>query len=127
MTYESQVVYRDPTCTDTERFGIDVLSVTPPEHDGRVYGVISITHGARFQDGLDNEGQRQSVCVKPGDELRMLAALGDKLRGVREGDPNLNNSTLVVTASRLKEIAMRCGLTEAQAMRLCRLAAKPVR
>lgn len=121
--YKDEVVYEDPTCLDASQ-GVDVLSASPAYNNGRNYGIISVTHGAKFVGDSNRHGATQSVCVEPGRELRVLAALGDKLRGVRDGDAN---GTIVVTVDRLRGIAMRLGLSEEQALTLCRQAAKPVR
>ena len=105
------VVYTDPTDQH------DLLSATPTYNNGVCYGTISVTSGADFgNSSYDNRGTTQVVCVKPGDELTLLAALGDRLRGVRFDEPD--NKTVVGTIADLREFANSLRLTEDQTNRL---------
>ena len=101
------VVYIDPTDSG------DVLSAEAASKDGARYGTIAVTHGAVFDDsGCDQRGMTQSVCVRPGDELAVLAVLGDRLRGITAHDSP--DRTLVGTVGLLRELAAGFGLTQDQ-------------
>ncbi len=100
------VVYRDPT--DEQ----DVLSATPGRQDGAVHGTISVTRGAKFQGDISNGGTTQSVCVRVGDELTVLAKLGDKLRNIGGQEPD--ERTVVSTIANVKHFASQTGLTPRQ-------------
>lgn len=117
--HRDDVIYADPT---NKR---DVLSATPS--NGASYGTISVTHGTYFNNGFyDNHGRTQSVCVKPGEELAVLAALGDQLRGIRPDEPD--NRTIVGTVAALKELAASLGLDVGQTQSLIsRFALAPAR
>jgi hypothetical protein len=119
--HRDSVVYTDPTNAR------NVLSANPPYNDGACYGTVSVTHGADFRNGFyDNHGTIQSVCVKPGEELAVLAALGDQLRGVRSDDSD--NKTVVGTVAALKTFADNLKLTEDQtAALISRFTAAPVK
>lgn len=105
--HRDSVVYTDPTD------GHNVLSAEPSCNNGACYGTVAVTNGVDFGNGFfDNRGTTQSVCVKPGEELTVLAALGDRLRGVRSDDTV--NRTVVASIAVLKKFAGDLGLTADQ-------------
>lgn len=113
MTYLKDVVYVDPTGQRTDRH--DALAATPhhpadPGLENEHYGCISVVHGVVFSGNAQhtNSGRSQSVCINPEDVNSVLAALGDRLRGVGNGrgeDHDSGNTTIVITVAELEKLA----------------------
>lgn len=106
MIYRTDVVYTDPL--DHE----DVITVVPHKNKGVIFGAIAATQGARFRLGASITGKTVSIYVKPGDEPRLLAAIGDNLRR-EELHRHPDNRTIVSTYTQLRARLMSLDLPEA--------------
>jgi hypothetical protein len=95
VIFRDEIVYVDPTNA------ADALNVSKPRQDGRVYGAIGVTHGVDLDNGQNilNGGRSQSICVRPGDEKALLAAIGDRLLGAEGG-----KQTVVATVAELQAL-----------------------
>lgn len=115
--YREEVVYVDPTSANRHPDGRqDMLSASPLRSDahGTAYGTIAVTYGADFGQGYtSNAGTTQAVCIKAGDELAVLAALGNRLRGLHQ-EEEATNGTLVTTVEKLRVLLMGLGLSAEQ-------------
>lgn len=118
--HRDHVIYADPTCPTSN------LSAYPATQGGQSFGVISVTQDCDFAGGqFDNKGRTQSVCIKTGDELAVLAALGNTLRSVETGSAD---QTLVITELELHRRGKFLGLTTEQLNSLLKVFTKaPVR
>ncbi len=92
-TYTRDVAYIDPTNP------FDMLTAHPATNGGASYGTIGVVHGAVLPVGtsMSNDGTSQCVCIEPGRELEVLAALGNKLMGL---DPATDDDDQVLVTTR---------------------------
>lgn len=98
-TYTTDVAYIDPTNP------FDMLTAHPATNGGASYGTIGVVYGAVLPVGasMSNDGASQCVCIEPGRELAVLAALGNKLMGL---DPatDVDDQVLVITRDQLEKV-----------------------
>jgi hypothetical protein len=101
--HRDDVVYVDPTMP------FDVLSAKPMGKDGQIYPTISVSVDVEFGD--DQYAQRCRtlvVCINPGDEMLVLALLGDRLRGQSDD----TSPTVVASLDKLIQKGQEIGVPE---------------
>lgn len=95
----SSVVYVDPTTSYDTPHRVDVLTAHPARNNGACYGTIGAVRGANFDGtGISNDGRSVAVCIRPGDEQAVLAALGNVLRGNHPWDEDADRTAVTTTA-----------------------------
>ena len=83
-TDANRVVYVDRSTDYGDPELVDVITAGPAVHgsSGTSRASIAVVRRTQFKDSpISNDGDSLTVCIEPGQETKVLAALGNVLRG----------------------------------------------